>query len=119
MLKVEEKKEIILIKTKRKFKKADNFQKFYVTGAIGGFKNAYDFRLTFYNIDSNEFILKSQSLKDNKNMTNSDFKDKLSEIEVPHILKCELIMTEKAVKELYNFLKIELESLRKSKLSLS
>ena len=52
-----ESKEFILIKTT--FEKDQDFKKYYVTGAIGGFKNKYDFRLSFYNMETNDLIMKS------------------------------------------------------------
>lgn len=110
-----EKGKIIEIKPKRIYKKADDFKKYYVTGAIGGFRNPYDFRLTFYNIDSNEFVLRTQALKENKNIDDFELQNKLKEYEMPHILMCELIMTKQAVKELYNFLKKELKILSELK----
>ncbi len=106
-----EKRKIIKIKPKKIYTKAEDYKRYYVTGAIGGFRNPYDFRLTFYNIDSNEFLLKTQNLKENKNIPDVEIQNKLKEVEMTHILQCELIMTEQAVKELYEFLKKEMKIL--------
>lgn len=104
-----EKEKIIEFRIKKKFKKDRDFKQYYVTGALGGFRNPYDFRLTFYNVNSNEFVLRTQNLKENKKLNDEELKKTLSEMEMPHILQCELIMTDQAVRELYNFLEKELK----------
>lgn len=96
------------IKIKRKYIKSEDFKKYYVTGAIGGFRNPYDFRLTFYNINSNDFLLQTQKLKE-QNLTEDEYIKIISEKEMPHEIQCELIMTEQAVKELHTFLGKELK----------
>ena len=110
----------IFIKFKKKYEKAENFQRYYITGAIGGFKNPYDFRLTFYNVDSNDFTIKSEHLKNDKSLSREDLISKLEEIKMPHLLQCEIIMSKQAATEIYNFLKKELtrvEELEKSPMS--
>ncbi len=95
------------IKLKRKYVKSDNFKSYYVTGAVGGFRNLYDFRLTFYNVNSNDFVFQTIKLKE-QNLSEDEYLKILSEKEMPHEILCELIMTEQAVKELHKFLGKEL-----------
>ena len=112
MIRMEEKKPIIIdFKPKPKYEKSDEFKKYYVTGAIGGFRNPYDFRLTFFNVDSNEFILKTQDIKSLEELDENGIKQKLAQREMLHILQCELIMSERALIELYNFIGKELKIL--------
>ena len=106
---------IVRFKVKKKYEKANDFKRYYVTGAIGGFKNPYDFRLSFFNVDSNDFTLKTQNLKDKNELSDEDLSKKLSEIEMTHLIQCELIISEQAVREIYNFIGKELEALEKIK----
>lgn len=95
---------------RRDYKKSENFKSYYVTGAAGGFKNPYDFRLTFFRDDINDLIrIRNQYI--NENLSDEEIKKRLSETKVPFILQCELIMTEKSALELYNFLGNELKKL--------
>ncbi|KKN47084.1 hypothetical protein LCGC14_0666500 [marine sediment metagenome] len=105
-----EKEKIIDIKIRRKYEKSNDFKKYYVTGAIGGFKNQYDFRLSFFNVNSNDFLMQTQKFKE-QNLSEDELSKKISKMEMPHEIQCELIMTEQAVKELYNFLGKELKAL--------
>ncbi len=98
------------IKIKKKYVKSDDFKRYYVTGAVGGFRNPYDFRLTFYNVNSNDFVFQTLKLKE-QNLSEDEYKKIISEKEMPHEILCELIMTEQAVKELHNFLGKELKIL--------
>ena len=93
---------------KRKYVKLDDFKSYYVTGAVGGFRNPYDFRLTFFNVNSNDFLVKTQELK-GQHLTEDEYIKIVSEMEMPHEISCQLIMTEQAVKELHTFLGKELE----------
>ncbi len=100
-----------LYKPNRIFKKIPDFKTFYVTGAIGGFRNPYDFRLTFYNEDTNSVILERQKISQNENLEQDEIDKNLLELEIPTICQCELVMTELAAKELHNFLGKELKAL--------
>jgi hypothetical protein len=95
------------VKLKKKFEKSNNFNRYYVTGAIGGFRNPYDFRLSFYNVNSNEFIIETQKLKE-QNLSREAVAKIMEEMAMPHEIQCELIMTEQTVKELYSYLGKEL-----------
>jgi len=107
--------EEIEFKIKRKFRKAANFKSHYVTGAIGGFKNKYDFRLSFYNLDTNNFILRMQNIKGEKGPPDEEEIKKIEKIDMDHNVVCEVIMSETAAKELYNFIGKELEIRKKTK----
>ncbi len=97
---------------KKKYIKAQNFEKYYVTGAIGGFRNPYDFRLSFVNIDTNSLIIKNNELLE-QNLNKDDIEKRMSEQLLTVELQCELIMTKRAVVELHNFLGKELKQLKK------
>ena len=101
--------QIIPVKLKKKYIKSLDFKRYYVTGAIGGFRNPYDFRLSFYDVDTNELVVKAENLKIEKGLTKLDMKNHLSELEMSLTLTCELVMTKKAVVELYNFIRKELK----------
>jgi len=105
----------IPIKTKRTHQKAPDFKSYYVTGAIGGFRNPYDFRLTFYQDDINTAVIKKNEILQNQDLNEKEIEEVISNIEIPFYLKCEVIMTELAARELYNFLGKELESLKEIK----
>jgi len=113
---MEEKKEILVdFIPKKKYIKAEGFKKYYITGAIGGFRNPYDFRLTFYNIDSNEFLIETQVIKGEKEIKENELLNKLSQKEMLFNLQCEVIMTERAARELCTFIGKELETIDKNK----
>ncbi len=95
-------------KLKKKYIKSDNFKSYYITGAIGGFKNNYDFRLTFFKDDINEVILKRDEIIENEAINKNEKEEIFSKVRVPCTLECEVIMTERALIELYNFIKKEL-----------
>lgn len=101
--------QIIPVKLKKKYIKSQDFKRYYVTGAIGGFRNSYDFRLSFYDVDTNEFVVKAENLKIEKGLTKLDLKNHLSKMEMSLKLTCELVMSKKAVIELYNFIQKELK----------
>ena len=101
--------QIFPVKLKKKYIKSQDFKRFYVTGAIGGFRNPYDFRLSFYDVDTNEFVVKAENLKIEKGITKLELKNYLDEMEMSLTLKCELVMSKKAVIELYNFIQKELK----------
>ncbi len=110
MIRLGEKRTLVVdFKPKHKYIKSEEFKKYYVTGAIGGFRNPYDFRLTFFNVDSNEFLIKAQDIKSETKLDKNDLMKKLSQREMPNIQQCELIMSERTVRELYNFIGKELE----------
>lgn len=100
---------MISVKLKRKYIKSQDFKKYYVTGAIGGFRNPYDFRLSFYDVDTNELVAKAENLKSEKEITKLELKNYLDKMEMPLTLTCELIMSKKAVIELFNFIRKELK----------
>lgn len=104
-----EENQMIPVKLKRKFIKSQDFKRYYVTGAIGGFRNPYDFRLSFYDVDTNEFVVKAENLKVEKGLTKLELKNHLDMMEMPHTLTCELIMSKKAILELFNFIRKELK----------
>ncbi|MFX1361362.1 MAG: hypothetical protein ACFFDL_15745 [Promethearchaeota archaeon] len=111
---MKEETRIFEFKPLKKYIKSPDFKNYYVTGAIGGFRNPYDFRLSFFNVDSNEFVMNTQNLKDKK-FSEKEFSEKLSNVEMNHTIVCELIMTEKTAREIYNFLGKELELLEDKK----
>ncbi len=96
-------------KPKRNYKKIPDFKSYYVTGAIGGFRNPYDFRLAFYQDDINDVIIKKNKMLEEENLTEEEITEKISKMDILFFLKCEIIMTELAAKELYNFLGKELQ----------
>ena len=98
-----------LIEIKRVFKKDKDFKKYYVNGAIGGFRNKYDFRLTFFDLETNDLVIKSDPIKFDKNLTQEEKFERLRKLEFQNTLVCELIITEEAVRELYAFLGKELK----------
>jgi len=100
---------------KKEYEMDDSFRSYYITGAIGGFRNPYDFRLAFYNIDTTKFILDTQEFKEDENLTEEERFDKLKNTEMSHKILCEIIMSEQAVREIYTFLGKELEELEKLK----
>ncbi|MBD3342557.1 MAG: hypothetical protein GF353_25885 [Candidatus Lokiarchaeota archaeon] len=100
---------------KKKYLKIRDFKQYYVTGAIGGFRNPYDFRLTFYNVDTNDLLIKTQNMKNKSETDEENLEKEISNIRIPHLLQCELIMTERTVREIYKFLGRELKMLEKSK----
>ena len=104
-----EESQMIPVKLKRKYIKSQDFKRYYVTGAIGGFRNAYDFRMSFYDVDTNEFVAKTENLKVEKGFTKLELKNYLDKMEMPHMLTCELVMSKKAVIELFNFMRKELK----------
>jgi len=104
-----EENQIISVKLKRKYIKSQDFKKYYVTGAIGGFRNPYDFRLSFYDVDTNEFVVKAENLKVEKGFSKLEMKNYLDKMEMPHMLTCELVMSKKTVIELFNFIRKELK----------
>ncbi len=103
----------IKAKIKKEYKKNQSFKKHYITGAIGGFRNPYDFRLAFYNVDSTDLIINMQERNDLKNdddnLNEKEFKSFIKEKKLTHEILCEIIMSKKAVKELYGFIGKELE----------
>jgi len=110
-----EKLKIQKFKPKRNYKKIPDFKSYYVTGAIGGFRNPYDFRLAFYQDDINDVIIKKNKILEEEYLTEEEITEKISKIDIPFILKCEIIMTELAAKELYNFLGKELQTFEQIK----
>jgi len=100
---------------KRKYEKDSSFKSYYVTGAIGGFRNPYDFRLAFYNVDTTEFNLDMQKLTQSKELSEEEKVKKIQEKGMNHKVLCEIIMTEEVTREIYNFLGKELENLEKMK----
>ena len=104
-----EENQMISVKPKKKYIKSQDFKKYYVTGAIGGFRNPYDFRLSFYDVDTNELVAKAENLKSEKGFTKLELKNYLDKMEMPLMLTCELIMSKKAVIELFNFIRKELK----------
>jgi hypothetical protein len=105
-----------LKKIENLFQKTEDFKTHYVTGAIGGFKNKYDFRLSFYNIDSNGFILKMKNISEKTDIENALEDDK--DLRMKHNVVCEVIMSEPAVRELYDFIGRQLEAMEKAKKSI-
>jgi len=105
----------VVFEPKNTYKKSEGFKQYYVTGAVGGFRNPYDFRLSMYNIESNDFLVETLDIKDNKSKSEEDLSKKLAKIDFIHTLVCELIMTEQAARELHAFLGKELNQVEKSK----
>ncbi len=105
------------MKLERIFKKSEDFKSHYVTGAIGGFKHKYDFRLGFYNVGTTDFFINLENSKSNKKSNGKDLKDIIRNegIKVSNTLVCEVIMSEPAIRELYQFIGKELKALEKSK----
>ena len=58
--------------------------------------------------------MQTQKLKE-QNLSGDEFSKKISKMEMPHEIQCELIMTEQAAKELYNFLGKELKNYEERK----
>ncbi|MGV9206193.1 MAG: hypothetical protein ACOC44_19485 [Promethearchaeia archaeon] len=77
---------------------------YYVTGAIGGFKNKYDFRLSFYNTDTNGLIEKLQNMQSDKEIGNEELIEETQNLELKNNILCEVIMSELAIRELYQFI---------------
>lgn len=111
----EKKSSLLPFKIKKKYEKDSSFSSHYVTGALGGFRNPYDFRLAFYNIDTTNYILKTQKFKQNKSLTEEQLIEKFQETEMKHKILCEVIMTEKTAREIYKFLGKELKALEEMK----
>ncbi len=101
-------------KLKKEYKKSENFKSYYITGAVGGFKNNYDFRLTFFRDDINGVVLKREEIRDNETLNQNEKEEIFSKVRVPCTLECEVIMTERALIELYNFIKKELNFLKET-----
>ncbi|MHA1757014.1 MAG: hypothetical protein ACTSVV_09605 [Promethearchaeota archaeon] len=100
------------LKIKSKFEISPDFKRYYVTGALGGFRNPYDFRLSFFNIKSNDFLLILEKFKE-KGLSEDEFKKEISNLKMPHEIVCELIMSKQAVQELYEFIGKELAAQEK------
>ncbi|MBD3212947.1 MAG: hypothetical protein GF311_10095 [Candidatus Lokiarchaeota archaeon] len=94
----------------RKYEKIDDFRSYYVTGAIGGFKTKYDFRLSFYNIDTNDFIMKAEEKKSRKNVRDEELEELVTDLELKHDVMCEVIMSETAARELHQFIGRQLKA---------
>ena len=101
-------------KIEKTYEKAEQFASYYVTGAIGGFNNKYDFRMGFYNIDTLDHTLQVQHLSPQK-LPPEEYIEKISKVKMPHKILCEVVMTEKAAKELHSFLGRQLSLLEKLK----
>lgn len=101
---------------KKDYKKSEEFKSYYVTGAIGGFKNQYDFRLAFYKDEVNDVILKREEIRENENLNEEEKDEMVSKMRVPCTLECEIIMPELSVIQLYNFIRKELELKKESHL---
>ncbi len=86
------------------FKKKADFKSHYVTGAIGGFKTQYDFRLSFYNIGINDFIMNLENAHLTEEFQKKDLEQNLKKFKMEHNLVCEVIMSEPAIRELYEFI---------------
>ncbi|MGV9171910.1 MAG: hypothetical protein ACOC44_09225 [Promethearchaeia archaeon] len=99
------------IKIKKKYKKDSSFKSYYATGAIGGFQTPYDFRLAFYNVNTTNFILDTIELKQDEDLAKDEKIKKVKNAKMEHNILCEIVMTERAVREIYNFLGKELEEL--------
>lgn len=113
---MEEKKiEKELIQIKSEFKKDKDFKKYYAVGAVGGFKNKYDFRLSFYDIESNDLIIKSDPIKIDPDLSDEEKLKKFNKLTMEKTLLFELIMTEQSVRELHKFLGKELDMLEMMK----
>ena len=101
-------------KLKKEYKKSENFKSYYITGAVGGFKNNYDFRLTFFKDNINEVVLKREEIRENETINQIEKEEIFSNVRVPCTLECEVIMTERALIELYNFIRKELNFLKET-----
>ncbi len=111
----EKETEEVVFEPKKVYKKSEDFKRYYVTGAVGGFRNPYDFRLSMYNVESNDFLIESLDVKDKIPKSKEEMAKKLSKIDFVHTVVCELTMTEQAARELYAFLGKEVEQAEKSK----
>ena len=94
----------------KKYEKIDDFKSYYVTGAIGGFKTKYDFRLSFYNIDTNDFIMKAEDKKSKENIRDEELAKHITDLELKHNVMCEVIMSEPAARELHQFIGRQLKA---------
>lgn len=102
------------------YKKSESFKTYYVTGALGGFRNPYDFRLAFYNVDTTKFLIDTQPIKQNKELTQEEKNDAVTNTTMEQKVLCEMIMSERAVIELHDFLGREIariEEIRKNEQS--
>ncbi|MFO8020802.1 MAG: hypothetical protein R6U96_19420 [Promethearchaeia archaeon] len=101
------------IKVRKKFEKVEEFKSHYVTGAIGGFKNKYDFRLSFYNTDTNSLIEKLQNMQSDKEIGKEELIEETQDLELRNNIVCEVIMSEPAIRELYQFIGRQLKEKEK------
>ncbi|GAH88318.1 unnamed protein product [marine sediment metagenome] len=111
-----EKEEVKTYTLKKDYKKSEDFKSYYVTAALGGFKNPYDFRLAFYKDEINDVIIKREEINNNENLNENQKEEMIIKIKVPCTLECEIIMPERAVIELYKFIKKELKALNQRRL---
>ena len=111
MIKMSEEKKIIKFKPRKTYEKDESFKSYYANGALGGFRNPYDFRLAFYKIGTTEFLMETQSIKTSEGFKDEEKDEKVRNTEMRHKILCELVMTERAVRELHNFLGRELKLL--------
>ena len=105
-----EKKEKKSYKLKKEYKKSEDFKSYYVTAALGGFQNQYDFRLAFYKDDVTDVLLKREKIITNDDLNENEKEKIISKMKVPCTLECEIVMPERSVFELYNFIQKELKN---------
>ena len=96
------------------YEKTPDFKSYYITGAIGGFRNPYDCRLAFYNADTTEFMIKTEPIKKDQSLPEEEKIKTMQETTMKNKVMCEIIMSARAAKELHDFLGKELEFLEKT-----
>jgi len=113
MEKKEEIKSVLQIRTK--FEKDKDFRRYYVNGAMGGFKNKYDLRLSFYSTEINDLLINSNPIKFNPELSEEEKVAKINELALKNNILCEIIMSEQAAKELHTFLGKEIKNFERIK----
>lgn len=99
-------------KLKKEYKKSEVFKSYYVTGALGGFQNQYDFRLAFYKDEVTDVLFKREDIINNEDLNENEKNIIISKMRVPCTLECEIVMPERSVVELYNFIQKELKNIK-------
>ena len=97
-------------KLKKEYQKSESFKSYYVTGALGGFQNQYDFRLAFYKDEVTDVLLEREKIITNDDLNKNEKEKIISKMKVPCTLECEIVMPERSVIELYKFIQKELKN---------
>ena len=96
---------------KKKYEKAEQFQSYYVNGALGGFTNKYDMRLAFYQVNTLDHMINSKKSESKLPLNEEEAIENLRKHPMPHDILCEVIMSKESAKELYFFLKKQFQQL--------